>query len=86
MSPFISRFDFAKIFEPYGTVTHAVILATLDSASRRRGFIVMSTHQEAKAAMDALSRTQIKFSISYWTLNLTLTLSSGDTCLMSRGQ
>ncbi|KAI9569872.1 hypothetical protein HD554DRAFT_2327825 [Boletus coccyginus] len=56
----LTKFDFAKIFEPYGTVTHAVILATLDSASRRRGFIVMSTHQEAKAATDALSRTQIK--------------------------
>ncbi|KAF8437981.1 hypothetical protein L210DRAFT_3545134 [Boletus edulis BED1] len=56
----ITKFEFAKIFEPYGTVTHAVILATLDSASRRRGFIVMSTHEEAKAAMDTLSRTQIK--------------------------
>ncbi|KAG8216934.1 hypothetical protein J3R82DRAFT_7210 [Butyriboletus roseoflavus] len=61
---FISRSEFAKIFEPYGTVTHAVILATLDTASRRRGFIVMSTHQEAKVAMDTLSRTQIKFLFS----------------------
>ncbi|KAH0826700.1 hypothetical protein J3R83DRAFT_5093 [Lanmaoa asiatica] len=56
----LTKSEFAKIFEPYGTVTHAVVLATLDSASRRRGFIVMSTHQEAKAAMDTLSRTQIK--------------------------
>ncbi|KAF8556834.1 hypothetical protein OG21DRAFT_1482748 [Imleria badia] len=56
----LTKSDFAKIFEPYGTVTHAVILATLDSASRRRGFIVMASHQEAKAAMDTLSRTQIK--------------------------
>jgi hypothetical protein len=62
MSLFIPRSEFAKIFEPYGTVAHAVVLATLDSASRRRGFVVMSTHQEAKAAMDALSRTQIKLS------------------------
>lgn len=64
MSLLISRPEFIKIFEPYGTVAHAVILATLDSASRRRGFIVMSTHQEAKAAMDTLSRTQIKFSFN----------------------
>lgn len=58
---FVFRSDFVKTFEPYGTVTHAVILATLDSASRRRGFVVMSGHQEAKAAMGALSRTQIKY-------------------------
>lgn len=64
ISSLISRSEFAKIFEPYGTVTHAVILATLDSASRRRGFIVMSTHQEAKAAMDTLSRTHIGFSFN----------------------
>ena len=39
---------------------HAVILATVDSSSRRRGFIVMSTHDEARAAMNGLSRKQIK--------------------------
>lgn len=73
-----SRSEFAKIFEPYGTVAHAVILATLDSASRRRGFIVMSTHQEAKIAMDSLSRTQIKFSFSLFaTLSLLNMLSRG---------
>lgn len=81
----LCRPEFAKIFEPYGTVTHAVILATLDSASRRRGFIVMSAHQEAKTAMDALSRTQIKFSFNYLSCIPCLTLSSGDKCLMSRG-
>ncbi|KIJ14716.1 hypothetical protein PAXINDRAFT_36115, partial [Paxillus involutus ATCC 200175] len=56
----LMKTDFTKIFEPFGTVTHAVILATVDSASRRRGFVVMSTHQEAKVAMNAMSRTQIK--------------------------
>ncbi|KAG9309947.1 hypothetical protein JVU11DRAFT_9979 [Chiua virens] len=56
----LTKSEFSKIFEPHGTVTHAVILATLDSASRRRGFVVMSTNQEAKVAMDALLRTQIK--------------------------
>ncbi|KAG1889000.1 uncharacterized protein F5891DRAFT_156197 [Suillus fuscotomentosus] len=39
---------------------HAVILATVDNASRRRGFVVISSHEEAKRAMNALSRTQIK--------------------------
>lgn len=41
-------------------MTHAVILATVDSSSRRRGFIVMSSHGEARAAMNGLSRRQIK--------------------------
>jgi hypothetical protein len=39
---------------------HSVILATVDNASRRRGFVVMSTHADAKAAMDNLSRAEIK--------------------------
>ncbi|KAJ7100009.1 hypothetical protein B0H15DRAFT_927606 [Mycena belliarum] len=47
----------ATLFAPYGTVSHCVILATLDGASRRRGFVVMSTHEEARAAMTALGRT-----------------------------
>ena len=68
----VSRSEFCKIFEPYGTVTHAVILATLDSASRRRGFIVMSTHQEAKIAMDSLSRTQIKFLLKFFAIEFPL--------------
>ncbi|KAJ3513518.1 hypothetical protein NLJ89_g2907 [Agrocybe chaxingu] len=45
---------------PYGTVVHCVILATVDNSSRRRGFVVMSSHEEAKTAMTALTRTQIK--------------------------
>ncbi|KAH7886992.1 hypothetical protein F5I97DRAFT_1872142 [Phlebopus sp. FC_14] len=56
----LTKTEFVKIFSPFGTVSHAVILATVDSASRRRGFIVMSTHEEASAAMNTLSRTQIK--------------------------
>ncbi|KAF9233193.1 hypothetical protein BU15DRAFT_54228, partial [Melanogaster broomeanus] len=56
----LTKTDFTMIFEPFGTVTHAVILATVDNASRRRGFVVMSTHQEAKVAMRALSCTKIK--------------------------
>lgn len=49
-----------EIFSRYGAVSHAVILATVDNSSRRRGFIVMGSHQEAKAAMDGLSRREIK--------------------------
>ncbi|KAJ7820974.1 hypothetical protein B0H14DRAFT_1337768 [Mycena olivaceomarginata] len=46
----------AAVFSPHGTVSHCVILATLDSASRRRGFVVMSTHEQARQAMAALGR------------------------------
>ncbi|KAF8162453.1 hypothetical protein K438DRAFT_1985103 [Mycena galopus ATCC 62051] len=46
----------AALFAPHGTVSHCVILATLDSASRRRGFVVMSSHEEARCAMAALGR------------------------------
>ncbi|TFY56275.1 hypothetical protein EVJ58_g7742 [Rhodofomes roseus] len=54
------RSEFVDIFSRYGTVSHAVVLATVDNASRRRGFVVMSTHNEARAAMDGLSRKEIK--------------------------
>ncbi|CAK5274851.1 unnamed protein product [Mycena citricolor] len=47
----------ASLFSAYGTVAHCVILATLDGASRRRGFVVMSTHEEAKQVMAALGRS-----------------------------
>ncbi|KAL4079499.1 hypothetical protein J3A83DRAFT_4086330 [Scleroderma citrinum] len=56
----LTKTEFSRIFAPFGTVTHAVILATVDNASRRRGFIVMSTHDEARAAINGLSRRQIK--------------------------
>ncbi|KAG6334711.1 hypothetical protein ID866_4371 [Astraeus odoratus] len=56
----LTKVEFAQMFAPFGTVTHAVILATVDGASRRRGFVVMSTHEEACAAMKGLSRNQIK--------------------------
>ncbi|EMD35329.1 hypothetical protein CERSUDRAFT_96449 [Gelatoporia subvermispora B] len=54
------RSEFVEVFSRYGTVSHSVILATVDNASRRRGFVVMSTHEEARAAMDGLSRREIK--------------------------
>ncbi|KZT23641.1 hypothetical protein NEOLEDRAFT_1211681 [Neolentinus lepideus HHB14362 ss-1] len=56
----LTKNEFTAIFSRYGTVTHSVILATVDNASRRRGFVVMSSHAEARAAVAALSRTEIK--------------------------
>ncbi|TFK93375.1 RNA-binding domain-containing protein [Polyporus arcularius HHB13444] len=56
----LTKAEFAEIFSRFGTVAHAVILATVDNASRRRGFVVMHRHHEAKAAMDGLNRKDIK--------------------------
>ncbi|KAH9941800.1 uncharacterized protein BXZ73DRAFT_41748 [Epithele typhae] len=56
----LTKTEFSEIFSRFGTVAHAVILATVDNASRRRGFIVMNQHQEARAAMDALNRKELK--------------------------
>lgn len=55
------RAEFAEVFSRFGIVAHAVILATVDNASRRRGFIVMNNHPEAKAAMDGLNRKEIRY-------------------------
>lgn len=49
------------MFSRYGTVVHCVILATVDNSSRRRGFVVMSSHEEAKLAIASLTRTHIKY-------------------------
>jgi RNA recognition motif-containing protein len=62
----VSRNELAEIFSRYGHVLHAVILATSDNASRRRGFIVMSTHSEARLALGSLSRTEIKWVSSFF--------------------
>ncbi|KAF9051740.1 hypothetical protein BJ165DRAFT_1524645 [Panaeolus papilionaceus] len=56
----LTKNEFSALFSQYGTVSHCVILATVDNSSRRRGFVVMSTHQEAKKAMMALTRTSLK--------------------------
>ncbi|KAJ6628018.1 hypothetical protein B0H10DRAFT_321322 [Mycena sp. CBHHK59/15] len=53
----ITNQSLAALFASHGTVSHCVILATLDGASRRRGFVVMSTHEEARHAMAALGRS-----------------------------
>ncbi|KAK7685905.1 hypothetical protein QCA50_010712 [Cerrena zonata] len=56
----LTKSELVEIFSRYGAVAHAVILATVDNASRRRGFIVMGTHAEARIAMEGLSRKEIK--------------------------
>jgi hypothetical protein len=60
----VTRNELVEIFSRYGRVLHAVILATSDNASRRRGFIVMSTHGEAHLALNSLSRTEVKWVFS----------------------
>ncbi|KAH9061140.1 hypothetical protein EDB87DRAFT_1830980 [Lactarius vividus] len=59
----LSKAELSSIFSQFGTVTHCVILATVDNASRRRGFVVMSNHTEAKTAMDNISQRNIRGSI-----------------------
>ena len=61
----VYRAELTSIFSCHGTVNHCVILATVDNASRRRGFVVMSTHAQARAAMDAISRTHIRFVLGF---------------------
>ncbi|KIM91625.1 hypothetical protein PILCRDRAFT_134882 [Piloderma croceum F 1598] len=56
----LTKSEFTSIFSRFGKVSHCVILVTVDTVSRRRGFVVMSTHEEAKLAMDGLSGTDIK--------------------------
>ncbi|CDO70980.1 hypothetical protein BN946_scf184830.g12 [Trametes cinnabarina] len=56
----LTKAEFAELFGRFGAVAHAVILATVDNASRRRGFIVMGSHHEAKVAMEGLNRKEIK--------------------------
>ncbi|KAF8812155.1 hypothetical protein BYT27DRAFT_7160196 [Phlegmacium glaucopus] len=56
----LTKNEFGGLFSQYGTVVHSVILATVDNSSRRRGFVVMSAHEDAKRAMAALTRTQVK--------------------------
>ncbi|TFK72478.1 RNA-binding domain-containing protein [Pluteus cervinus] len=56
----LTKSEFTNVFSRYGVVTHSVILATVDNSSRRRGFVVMSSHEEAGNAMAALNRTQIR--------------------------
>ena len=83
---YITRAELVEIFSRYGRVSHAVILATSDNASRRRGFIVMSTHAEARFALHSLSRTEIKWAFSSVARQRLFTMSfAGAMLLMSLG-
>ena len=57
--------EFKALFSRYGKVGYSVILAVLDNYSRRRGFVVFSTHAEAKNAMRAAHKMTIKCVLSY---------------------
>lgn len=50
----VSTDHFEDLFKQQGQVVHAVILATLDSLARRRGFILMSSNREASMAIKHL--------------------------------
>lgn len=50
----VSVDQFGELFRQHGKVSHAVILATLDSLARRRGFILMSSNKEAVTAIQHL--------------------------------
>ncbi|KAG8830658.1 hypothetical protein FRC17_004518 [Serendipita sp. 399] len=52
--------EFKALFQPYGTIEHAVILAVLDNFSRRRGFVVFASHTQARAAMRAIHKMTVK--------------------------
>ncbi|SPO19900.1 uncharacterized protein UTRI_00299_B [Ustilago trichophora] len=62
--------QFEALFAQYGSVEHAVILATLDHLARRRGFILMSDPAQARAAIENLNghvwhhyRIEVSFAI-----------------------
>ncbi|KAF7980536.1 hypothetical protein HWV62_37671 [Athelia sp. TMB] len=55
----LTKNELISQFSHFGKVAHCVILATVDNASRRRAFVVMSTHEEARSAMEGISRTNI---------------------------
>ncbi|ORY34564.1 hypothetical protein BCR39DRAFT_572404 [Naematelia encephala] len=50
----MSDVDFEGTFTPFGMVEHAKLLSQLDAYGRRRGFILLSTHQEAVRAMNEM--------------------------------
>ncbi|GAC95659.1 telomere maintenance protein [Pseudozyma hubeiensis SY62] len=50
--------QFEEMFAQFGSVEHAVILATLDHMARRRGFILMSDSNQAAAAIEHLNGYQ----------------------------
>jgi hypothetical protein len=55
------RQAYHDMFTPHGTPTHTVLLKTQDSCSRRRGFVVMSSHGEAQEVIDWLDGVCIRY-------------------------
>lgn len=58
------------LFQPFGTVVHACILAILDSSARRRGFILMGSGVEATAAMRNLHGQVYRCALNDFSLHL----------------
>ncbi|KAF8498847.1 hypothetical protein JB92DRAFT_964216 [Gautieria morchelliformis] len=56
----LSAQAYHDLFTPHGTPTHTVLLKTQDSCSRRRGFVVMSTHTEAQEIINWLDGVCIR--------------------------
>ncbi|KAE8538365.1 hypothetical protein D1P53_004718 [Cryptococcus gattii VGV] len=53
----MTQIQFKALFTPFGMVEHSTLLSQLDGMGRRRGFVLMSTHQEAVEAMRAMNGT-----------------------------
>ncbi|RSH93099.1 hypothetical protein EHS25_007452 [Saitozyma podzolica] len=56
----LSQQQFRALFLSFGTVEHSTLLSQLDGMGRRRGFILMSQHQEAVDAMNAMHGSLIQ--------------------------
>ncbi|GJJ14896.1 hypothetical protein Clacol_009166 [Clathrus columnatus] len=70
--------DYHNLFAPHGTPTHTVLLKTHDSCSRRRGFVVMSTHEEAQDVIKWLDGICIRDIIDYSGFQLRVTWANID--------
>ena len=74
--------EFKSLFQPFGSIEHAVILAVLDNFSRRRGFVVFSAHSQARAAMRATHKTTVKsvLYLSSWTATYSFAEAINSMC------
>ncbi|WVO14950.1 hypothetical protein L204_102591 [Cryptococcus depauperatus] len=64
----LTQTQFKALFTPFGMVEHSTLLSQLDGMGRRRGFVLMSTHQEAIEAMRAMNGTwhnNLKMDVSW---------------------
>ncbi|KAG8759984.1 Protein phosphatase PP2A regulatory subunit B [Serendipita sp. 396] len=50
----VNEEDFAKLFEPYGTITSAILQIDAEGKSKGFGFVNYETHEMAQKAVDAL--------------------------------